>query len=180
MNKEKFWQKFLDQELAVFIETQEQYDAFMQYCYFKGLRWVTGSIVVDHRVIGKEGIYISGTREKPYPNVLNFFINGDWGLDNLQKIPLDNVFDKLFQDEISDIESKLGYPMGFIFNSIIGHPVYQYDPEVDMMWDLKAEGITKKGNQYIVNTKLDGYPLNKLGKTWFLEEWEAFKCKEIH
>ena len=84
MKKESFWQGFMDQDIAVFAETQEQYNSFMQYCYFVGLRWVNGSIAVDQRKIKKDGIYIMGTREKELPYVLNSAERGESFLKHLK------------------------------------------------------------------------------------------------
>ena len=174
MNKKTFWKGFMDTDIAVFAKTQEQYDTFMYYCYFAGLRWVTGAAAIDHhRVIGKDGIYISGTKEKPLPTVLVSFFTGDWGLERLKKISAEYVLTTLLKDEVSAIERKLDRSMKFVFENIIGHPIYQYDPDVDMMWDLTAEGIKKKGDQYLIYTSLEEYPLRELGRTWFLREKEA-------
>ena len=180
MNKKTFWKGFMDTDIAVFAKTQEQYDTFMYYCYFAGLRWVTGAAAIDHhRVIGKDGIYISGTKEKPLPTVLVSFFTGDWGLERLKKISAEYVLTTLLKDEVSAIERKLDHSMNFVFKHIIGHPIYRYDHEMDRVSGLKAEGLRKTGDQYVIYTDMDEYPLKELGKTWFLREKDALTREAV-
>lgn len=178
MNKEHFWQGFMDTDIAVFAKTQEQYDTFMYYCYFAGLRWVTGAAAIDfHRVIEKDGIYILGTLEKGFPNVLAYNDPEDSYLCNVKVLSVCDVLNRLLSDEVSAIERKLDHSMNFVFKHIIGHPIYRYDHEINRVWGLRAEGIRKTGDQYVIYTDMDEYPLKELGKTWFLRKKEAFNCR---
>ncbi len=176
-SKNPFWKDFLNQDIAIYVTMQERYNALMQYFYFKDLRWVNGDLAIDPYDIPCDGIFILGTLEKQKPYVLINDVPSNMKTYKGRIVSVEFVL-YLFRDEIQAIEKQLGHTMKFIFEHIIGKPVYCYDPETEMMWDLKAEGIRYQNDQYVIYTKSDSYPLKDLNRTWFLTEEEAMKCFE--
>ncbi len=168
MNEDEFWRKFLNLEAQVYIDTPEEYRTFCGYCHIKGFRWIDGSPALTEQSFIENGMYMMGTLEKGLPDVLIRDEKNEFFSKFIQTISVPLFLDTIAKESIDRLEAFCGYTVEFLFNHIIGHPIYQYDADTKKVTNYIATEGFIKNHGVVITTGIGEVEANELNQTWFL------------
>ncbi len=168
INETEFWRKFLNLEMQIYVNTLEEYRTFLGYCHIRGLRWIDGSSALTEQSFIENGMYLMGTLENGYPNVLIRDEKNEYSSKAIQTISVPFFLDTIAKESIDRLEACCGYSIEFLFNHIIGYPIYQYDEDTKEVTDYIATDCLKKKHGYVITTAFNEVEANELNQTWFL------------